>query len=457
MKKKKNMSTSSSKKKSTSHTKKNGFNKLSKNELSYVLKFLNIKDQMKSISINSMFKNAFCAANDINKDEILNFFKYYHELNKLKNYSNIYNPYLNAFLNINIFNLDTESLNIVFSETINKFKILKSFIEENYNSGQSDNKFLLQISSGEDCNKYFQVLNLLSPEIRDKLKYCVKIDNKTILEDEKNSYAKLFEFITFKNVKPFSNKYNKKLSLIQNILIEKQIKCLHRCFYSVNKNNKENISEYCKKYPNCLLSLRNKESLEFCDNNIDSINTINLDSPLCTFNYKFKNLKKIKFGFGGDEEFNKIFINNFITEDIEEISAFCVTSKNIDLLIEKLNKVKCIKKITQISFGGEEDEEGKDSNIIKKELFKKFFNGISKKHKFNLIEITTWFYVFKKGKDYEFIIKLFPNLRKVQEFYDTSGLMDQRLEINKIFACNGEKNFQESDLVFISKIIKNLA
>ena len=156
-----------------------------------------------------MFKNTICETYDINKDEILNFLKYYHELNKLKKYSNIYNPYLNTFLNLNIFNLDSESLNITFNETINKFKILKIFIEENFNSKQSDNKFLLQINNSEDCNKYFQVLILLSSEIRENLQYCVKIETGKILEEEKNAFVKLFEFITFKNVKPFSDKYKK--------------------------------------------------------------------------------------------------------------------------------------------------------------------------------------------------------------------------------------------------------
>ena len=455
MKKKSKMSTSSSNKKALSHNKQKYFNKLSRNEISYLIKFLNFKEQIKSISLNSKFKNSFCAANDIKIDDLLNFFKYYHELDKLRNYSNIHNPYLNTFLNLNIFNLDTDSLNVVFNETINKFKILKYFIEENFYSKQSDNKFLLQINSGEDCNKYFQVLNLLPSEIRENLRYYVKMEAGKISEDEKDSYTKLFELITFKNVKPFSDKYKRKLSEIQNIFIEKQIKCLHKCFYLANKNNEEKISEYCKKYPNCLLSIRNKDSLKFCGNNSDSINSINIDGPLNEFDYKLNNLRKIKFLYGGDEEFNKVCINNFLTENIEEISAICVTRKNIDLLIEKINKINCVKKMTMMTFGGEEEEEEKNSDEIKKELFQKFFNGISKKHKLNLIELTTWSYVFKKGKDYEFIINLFPNLRKVQEFYDTSGLMDVRLEINKIFTCNAESSFQENDLVSLVKIIKN--
>ena len=85
MKKKSNMSTSSSSKKALSHNKQKYFNKLSRNELTYLIKFLNFKEQMKSISLNSMFKNSFSAANDIIKDDVLNFFKYYRELIKLKN------------------------------------------------------------------------------------------------------------------------------------------------------------------------------------------------------------------------------------------------------------------------------------------------------------------------------------------------------------------------------------
>jgi hypothetical protein len=115
--------------------------------------------------------------------------------------------------------------------------------------------------------------------------------------------------------------------------------------------------------------------------------------------------------------------------------------------------MKTLKKITRIKFGLIEEEE-EDENI-KESLFKDFFLGIQSKHGQNLLEITTWWKKFKKGKDYDFILSHFPNIRKIQEDYDASGLYDIRLEIDKIFSCNAEDDFQENDLIAITKIVKN--
>ena len=72
-----------------------------------------------------------------------------------------------------------------------------------------------------------------------------------------------------------------------------------------------------------------------------------------------------------------------------------------------------------------------------------------------MVEISTWWKKFKKGKDYEFILSNFPNIRKIQEDYDASGLYDVRLEIDKILSCNAEDKFQENDLMAVTKMVKN--
>ena len=137
---------------------------------------------------------------------------------------------------------------------------------------------------------------------------------------------------------------------------------------------------------------------------------------------------------------------------MEQISGLIISKENINTFIDKINSMNCLKKIHRIKFGLPEEEE--DENIIES-LFKDFFLGIKNKHGNNLIEISTWWKKFKKGKDYDFILSNFPNIRKIQEDYDASGLYDVRLEIDKILSCNAEDKFQDNDLIAITKMVKN--
>ena len=111
---------------------------------------------------------------------------------------------------------------------------------------------------------------------------------------------------------------------------------------------------------------------------------------------------------------------------MEQISGLIISQENINLFIKKINEINVLKKIHRIKFGLTEEEQEDDN--IKENLFINFFNGIKNKHRENLIEISTWFKQFKKGKDYEFILNNFPNMRKIQEDYDASGLYDMRIE-----------------------------
>ena len=176
-----------------------------------------------------------------------------------------------------------------------------------------------------------------------------------------------------------------------------------------------------------------------------------LSSAISEFNYPEIKLKKIKFLLAS-EEFNSILLNKINFDNLEEISGLIITRNNINKFIEKINSLKKLKKIIRIQFTELMEEEDLD---LQKKLFQDFFNGIKKKHSQNLIEITTMDFIFKKGADYEFILNNFPNMRNIQEDYDTSGLYDQRIQIDKIFSCNAENSFKENDLCAITKMVKN--
>ena len=217
----------------------------------------------------------------------------------------------------------------------------------------------------------------------------------------------------------------------------------------------KNAKKYFNTNKNFLLGINSKQSIPLCENNKESINNINIPSfALSEFNYNDIKLRKIKFLFPS-EEFNSVLLNNIKFDNLEEISGLVITRNNINNYIEKINNLKNLKKIIRIKFGGPEEEEEGDFDEKQKKLFQDFFNGIKNIHSQNLLEITTWFYIFKKGKDYEFILNNFPNIRRIQEDYDSSGLYDQRIEINKIFSCNAEKAFNDSDLLAITKMVKN--
>ena len=87
-------------------------------------------------------------------------------------------------------------------------------------------------------------------------------------------------------------------------------------------------------------------------------------------------------------------------------------------------------------------------------LFQDFFTGIQKTHGNKIISITSWCYTFRKGKDFEYILNNFPNIRTIQEDYRFK-MFGKKIKINKILSCNGKNSFQENDLCAITKMVKN--
>ena len=433
--------------------KKKYFNKLSKNGILALINFFNEEEQLKLFTLNNKFKSAFFDIHSIDEKDPINNFKYMALLNNLKKQSKGFSPYLNILLNINIINLKPESIGVKLDEN-NKNNRLKIFLEK-YNKETKINKILIQINKNEDFNSYYNILNLINAELRDKIKYDIEIFKSIDINQNKDIITKLFNLISFKNIKPFNDNNKAKLVEIQNYFIENNIKTIHKYIWTQKPALIENAKKYFNTNKNCLLGINNKQCISLCENNKDSINTINIPTfAISEFNYKDIKLKKIKFLFPS-EEFNAVLLNNINFDNLEEISGLIITRNNINNYIEKINNLKNLKKIIRIKFGGPEEEEDENNDEIQKKLFQDFFNGIKNKHSQNLLEITTWFYIFKKGKDYEFILNNFPNLRKIQEDYDSSGLYDQRIEINKIFSCNAERSFNDNDLLAITKIVKN--
>ena len=229
---------------------------------------------------------------------------------------------------------------------------------------------------------------------------------------------------------------------------------MHKYIWSMKKESIDNAEKYFSQNENCLLGINNQQHLKLIENNYGSIKYLNIQGhAFDEFNVlKDPKFTKIKFDYPS-EEFTSILLNKIIFSNLEQISGLVISKKNINAFIKAINSMKTLKKITRIKFGLIEEEE-EDENI-KESLFKDFFLGIQSKHGQNLLEITTWWKKFKKGKDYDFILSHFPNIRKIQEDYDASGLYDIRLEIDKIFSCNAEDDFQENDLIAITKIVKN--
>ena len=429
------------------------FNKLAINAIGHLLSFFNIEEQLKLMNIDNKFKSAILSINEVKESEAKNWFKYICALMKLKNYSKGFSPYLNVYLNINIINLDPKQF-LSNLDNINRIKIIKKILEDNYQETKLD-KLLIQINDPEDFTLYYSLLCSMKKEFLANLKYeidistTIDINNETTLDNIK----KLFTLISFKNIKPLNPKNIKKLVEIQNFFISNNIKITHKYIWSSKNTSIDNAFEYFSKNNNCLLGINNTQSIKLSEHNIDSLKYLNIQGyAFDEFNIQGNpKFTKIKFDYPS-EEFNSILLNKINFEDLEEISGLIISKENINSFIEKINSMNCLKKIHRIKFGLPEEEE--DENIIES-LFKDFFLGIKNKHSNNLIEISTWWKKFKKGKDYDFILSNFPNMRKIQEDYDASGLYDVRLEIDKILSCNAEDKFQENDLIAITKMVKN--
>ena len=430
--------------------KKKFFNKLSKNEISLLLALFEEEEQLKLFTLNNKFKSAYFDINLINQKDPKNNFKFLASLNKLYKQSKEFCPYLNVLLNINIINLNPEYLGAKLDET-DKNNRLKIFLEK-FHTETNNNKILIQIYQNEDFQIYYSILNLIDSKLRENFKYDVEITHSIDINQNIDRIIKLFSLLSFQNIKPFNDKNKTKLVEIQNYFIENNIKTTHKYIWSQKKTSIENAKKYFNINKNCLLGINNTQSISLCESNKESINIINMPSfALSEFNFPEIKFKKIKFSFPS-EEFNSILLNKLYFDNLEEISGLVITQNNINKYIEKINDLKNLKKITRIQFGGLEEEEKED---LPKKLFQDFFNGIKNRHSGNLVEITTWSYTFRKGKDYEFILNNFPKMRKIQEDYDSSGLYDQRIQIDKIFSCNAENAFKENDLCAITKMVKN--
>ena len=423
---------------------------MSKNEISLLFALFEEEEQLKLFTLNNKFKSAYFDINLINQKDPKNNFKFLASLNKLYKQSKEFCPYLNVLLNINIINLNPEYLGAKLDET-DKNNRLKIFLEK-FHTETNNNKILIQIYQNEDFQIYYSILNLIDSKLRENFKYDVEISRSIDINQNIDRIIKLFSLLSFQNIKPFNDKNKTKLVEIQNYFIENNIKTTHKYIWSQKKTSIENAKKYFNINKNCLLGINNTQSISLCESNKESINIINMPSfALSEFNYPEIKFKKIKFSFPS-EEFNSILLNKLYFDNLEEISGLVITQNNINKYIEKINDLKNLKKITRIQFGGLEEEEKED---LPKKLFQDFFNGIKNRHSGNLVEITTWSYTFRKGKDYEFILNNFPKMRKIQEDYDSSGLYDQRIQIDKIFSCNAENAFKENDLCAITKMVKN--
>ena len=183
--------------------KKKYFDKLSKNAILALINFFDEDEQIKFFTLNNKFKSAFFDINSINEKDSINNLKYMLSLNNLKKRSNGFSPYLNIFLNINIINLNPENLGVKLDENSKK-KRLKIFVEK-FNKETNNNKILIQINKNEDFHNYYNFLNLINKELRDKIKYDIEISKilDIKINDNKDIITKLFNLISFKKIKPF--------------------------------------------------------------------------------------------------------------------------------------------------------------------------------------------------------------------------------------------------------------
>ena len=365
----------------------------------------------------------------------------------------------------------------------NKYNLLKIFLE-NFYKETNKNQILIKINQKEDFNTYYSVLNLINKEIREQFIYDIDISSLIKINENKDIILKLFNLITFKNIKLRNIKNKNKFIEIQNYFIKSNIKICHKYIWSQNKSLIEKAKKYFNTYKNCLLGINNNKCLPLCENNKESITIIDIpsySSHVKKFDYNNFKLKKIKVNYITPNS-NNALLNYKNIDNLEEISGIRITKKNINQWIEKINNMENLKKISNIQFdnfcerlcescGKKNLVKDKDmilcSNcgiviydykeedyVIEPQLFQDFFIGIKKTHSNKIISITTENYIFRKGKDFEFILNNFPNVRKIQEDKQNSQF-DEKIKINKILSCYAEKAFQENDLCAITKMVKN--
>lgn len=213
-------------KKDINETKEKFFDKLPKYTILNLLSLFTGSEQILLLTLNNKFKGAFCAINSINQKNAKNEIKYLYLLNKLKNLSKNFSPYLNALLNMNIINLNEEFLGLKFYDN-NKYNLFKIFMENIYQE-TNENKILIQINKKEDFNIYYSVLNLIKNEIREQFNYDIDISILINIKENTDIILKLFNLITFKNVKLSNIKNKNNFIEIHNYFMENNIKTYHK-------------------------------------------------------------------------------------------------------------------------------------------------------------------------------------------------------------------------------------
>ena len=127
---------------------------------------------------------------------------------------------------MNIINLNEEFLGLKFYDN-NKYNLFKIFMENIYQE-TNENKILIQINKKEDFNIYYSVLNLIKNEIREQFNYDIDISILINIKENTDIILKLFNLITFKNVKLSNIKNKNNFIEIQNYFIENNIKTYHK-------------------------------------------------------------------------------------------------------------------------------------------------------------------------------------------------------------------------------------
>ena len=402
---------------------------INKVAINNLFSFFELKDQIKLTQINKNFRNNFLNLNNISNSESSDFIKFLSFLLKFEEKSENYSPFLNVFFDINFINLCKYKLKSISNGTK---KSLIKFINYRYEKTKNNN-FYLNIFSNEDFNLNKEIIfNLNNFK---QLKFTLRLNNNFNIE---NSIV-LFKEIPF--VKFVNDDRKNSLEIykkIQNFIFNNEIEAFH---YKIFTTKNENLISYFNKYKNHLFCLSNEKDFNLIENNIESIFKYENNShSILIKNPKLK-LKTIKFSFAS-ENFNENF-DNLNLEFIENFGGFLINENEIDFIIEKMNKMKNLKKLNNVQFGDEDDSKlllnFLDKNKIKFECFSLWFSRISCE---------------KNG--IEKLLNFFPNLRKFYENSDCSGIYDSSVTINNCFNCGMNKNlFEKNNLNAIIKLIKN--
>lgn len=451
MKKPQKISVTPNKKKQSSHTMIPGshpkITKLSTNIVQKIQSFLTETEILLSTQLNKVFQKAFCDYNSIDFSLFTPALKFIFFYKNLKQYAMNFSPYLNTSMNINLINVSMREIepefNDKYKDIIEKSKIaaLKYYLNARY-IRTKNNKVLISIRNPDEVAIYQQILPLLDGYKTFKYSLYINPEINGALLKEMPKLIELYK------ITPYMNKYVNRVDSVwgkvQTEIFTKEIECLHFKIISKSKENIELAEKYFTKFPNKLICADNETVFQkFQVLNAKSLKIISSSPFQITEMAPALRLRKIKFMYAESE------INDYenFSKNLENIEEFggITTYEDVSQLATVINeKMPNLKSIHRIQLGEEMDDE---------ELMTQFYDAINKKEKIE--KIRSWFYRFSKGKDYAYLLKNFPNLRVIQEDYDTSGLYDMRFEINSIFSCNAEDNFTEQDLEALTQLLKN--